>query len=327
MNAMRNIPGKPISSVLNRFINGMHQHAARKLAIAGLLLAVCSTEQLEAQGDLQVVIRASSSASVRSADPLLNNGTSQDFFASAWTCNSGTDTCIHRSLIDFDLSAIDPSWIITDARLDLFGNPTSGRPANAGFNATWIERVTSDWSPNTVNWQNQPSATSSSRISLDEETMPEANSLNLNVTDLVADMIADPSGSFGMRISLQNENIFRSRVFASGNHPDEAIRPTLRISYMEPGSSSTGLQDEQLSRAMQVFPNPANRFVNVRLDKVSGELMSLSLQDMTGRALIQQSVQLQDQQVQLDLTDIPSGLYLMVLSTEQGVASKPLVVQ
>lgn len=324
---MRNIPGKPITSVLNRLAGSTRKHSARAFIITGLLLAVCCIERLEAQVDLQIVIRADSSASVRSTDPLLNDGTSQDFFASAWTCNSGTDTCVHRSLIDFDLSGIDSSWVITDIRLDLFGNPTSGRPANAGFNAIWIERVTSDWSPNMVNWENQPSTTSTNRISLVEETMPEANSLDLNVIDLVTDMLADPAGSFGMRISLQDENIFRSRVFASGNHPDESIRPTLRISYTELGSGSTGLQDEELYRSMQIFPNPANTFVNVRLQDVPDALMNLSLQDMTGRALIQQSIQVLDKQVQLDLSDIPAGLYMMVLSTDQGVASRPLVVQ
>jgi hypothetical protein len=163
-----------------------------------------------------------------------------------WTWNAqGLGEGTIRSYLKFaGLSTIPSNSEILSAKLSLYG-PSSdphapqgnshypGSPyfAYAPENMGWVERVTADWNELTLTWNNKPGTTATNRV-----TIPSSTSLwNYNVTDLdITEMVktaVSGSSNFGFCLSLQNEAIYRSVIFASSDSPNPALRPKLVVTY------------------------------------------------------------------------------------------------
>lgn len=143
---------------------------------------------------------------------------------------------IKRALLNFDLSLLDSSVSILNAKLSLYYNPTESTETfdfHTGQNEFYIERITTDWSYKQVNWLNQPMTTIQNRLSVPASTSGTQNYTNLDVTALISDMIHNPDSGFGMMLKMQTETLpHRGLLFASERHPDISLRPTLEIVYM-----------------------------------------------------------------------------------------------
>jgi hypothetical protein len=169
----------------------------------------------------------------------INRGNDTEFDVSAWT-KSGV-TGWHRSVIDFDFSSISSSTIIKRAFLSLFYNPTSlmsdGLHSSASAhpsgkdNGAYLRRVTSSWEENTILWSNQPTTTLDNQVLLPASTSGNQDYLDIDVTALVEDIINNRSTSYGFMLMLQTEEIYRSLIFASSDHPDVTKHPKLVIEY------------------------------------------------------------------------------------------------
>ncbi|MBL0340784.1 MAG: DNRLRE domain-containing protein [Bacteroidetes bacterium] len=161
-----------------------------------------------------------------------NYGTKKDFNAFAWT-NSGNLTMV-RSLIQFDLSAIPSNALITDAKLSLFFNPTSSEGTHSGANASYLQRVMAPWLESTVTWNNQPVTTTTNQVLIPTSATSTQNYLNINVTNLIRDMLVNPSTNYGFMMRLVNESVMRKMILASSDHLTAALRPKLDITYTTP---------------------------------------------------------------------------------------------
>lgn len=171
-------------------------------------------------------------------NPNTNYGTTRDFKAMAWTWSGAPG--VRRSLIDFDLSGVPAGAQIVDARLSLYFNPnsgdvpfTGGHSSLSGSNASVLQRITSQWDESTVTWNNQPATTTQNEVQLPQSTSPTQDYLDIDVTAMVEDMIADPS-SGGFMIRLQTEQHFRVLLFASSDDLNAALHPKLEITYNDP---------------------------------------------------------------------------------------------
>ncbi len=173
---------------------------------------------------------AGKDAKIWSNNPNNNYATDGDFIAAEWTWNGDEGTL--RSLIQFDLSSIPFGSIITNAYLTLFYNPTSASAGQAGLNASLLQRITSSWDENVVTWNNQPSFTTSNEVTLAQSTLPDQDYPDVDVTQLVQDMIDNPSSSFGFLLRLQTEQTYSSMKFASSDYTDYNLVPELEITYV-----------------------------------------------------------------------------------------------
>ncbi len=157
------------------------------------------------------------------------DGTSHSFISAAWTYNGTFGT--GRSFIEFPLPDLPGNATNIQAHLNLYHNYAAQHAGHYGENASKIRRVIEPWDANTMNWSNQPEVTSQSEVILPKSDYEDQDYTDIDVTALILDSYEDPENSFGFRLSLITEETYRSLVFASGNHTDESIRPSLILQY------------------------------------------------------------------------------------------------
>lgn len=140
---------------------------------------------------------------------------------------------INRALIDFNLTTIPANATIISAYLNLHALGASGSlPGHSGTNnSAYLERVTQNWSENTITWNNQPTSTAVNHVTLNQSTSATQNYLNISVTNLVQDMVNNSSTSFGFKLKLITEAVTNSLLFASKDNSNTSLAPTLVVTY------------------------------------------------------------------------------------------------
>jgi hypothetical protein len=89
-------------------------------------------------------------------------------------------------------------------------------------------------------------------------------------------------------------------------------------------STTVGLQNTAMSTAVQVYPNPASHEVNVVLPGFAQQA-SIRIADLAGRTVVAtQQATPGANRLSLNLS---AGVYQVVITTAQGMATKKLVVQ
>jgi hypothetical protein len=79
---------------------------------------------------------------------------------------------------------------------------------------------------------------------------------------------------------------------------------------------------------MEIMPNPANSWAFVQLySEVEGEF-DLRVQDILGNTLQSRTVRLNygDNQLEIDGSQLPNGMYHVVLSNTRGYVSQKLII-
>jgi hypothetical protein len=169
-----------------------------------------------------------------------NFGKNPQLAANAWTF--GGEFAIVRSLLAFDLNQVPTNAVINNAKLSLYAWDTNTGLLQHWFtdgsNAAWLERITTPWNEFTVTWNTQPSTSIENRVELPISTSRTQNYLDVNVTQLVSDMIANRSTSYGFMLKLQTEQTYRIMNFCSSDHPNQALHPKLEIRYTVPINDS-----------------------------------------------------------------------------------------
>jgi hypothetical protein len=165
-----------------------------------------------------------------------NFGNSSDFTSSGWTF-SGNDSDV-RGIIEFDLSSMPASALITSAYLSLYYNPNpsstdTGHSILTGSNESIIQRVITSWDETTVTWDNQPSTTSLNQVTLPQSISQTQDYTNIDVTNMVQDMVDNPATSFGFLLRLVDETPYKQLTFASSDNMDPNILPKLEINYLD----------------------------------------------------------------------------------------------
>ncbi len=215
--------------------------------IITLFLCICSFFVINAQTTIILPIDSKDGKDAiihgLSSEENINYGNNPQLPATAWTFDGIPG--VVRSVLGFDLSSIPSNAIINSAQLSLFAiDSTQGMGPHStlsGSNECWLERITSSWDESTVTWNTQPTTTSQNRITLAASTSETENYLDMDVTLLVQDMIANPSSSDGFMLKLKNESYFRRMNFCSSDHINRALHPKLVIIYTQPDPIDTCL--------------------------------------------------------------------------------------
>jgi hypothetical protein len=157
-----------------------------------------------------------------------------------------------------------------------------------------------------------------------EVPMPSDSTYEIGMLANADAYVSDTIGGSGhIRVTVSPSNIKVDFIRAylpadtiSGAHQNGEVA----FSYTIEGSTTTGNNvDRGYSSMVNVFPNPAKEFVNVRLPSDSN-LNSVSLFNSMGQ-LVKQT-----QSTQIDVRDLPYGFYLLNVKTERFEVNKKIII-
>jgi Lysyl oxidase/Secretion system C-terminal sorting domain len=89
----------------------------------------------------------------------------------------------------------------------------------------------------------------------------------------------------------------------------------------------SGSADFSKDVVMELFPNPAQDKVQIRLQGGMTEQATISLTDLTGRVVRQWSADDHKNKLEINVADIPAGVYIVSVQAADFVASQRLVIE
>jgi PKD repeat protein len=186
--------------------------------------------------------------------PDTNYGDIPKFDCSGWT-HYGVPG-VNRAVIDFDLSAIPAEAEVTDARLNLYF--VCLEPSffgHTGYNDAYLQLITEPWEEDVVTWNNQPASTEDFQVYLPPSTDPYQDYTDIDITEFVQKLKAQPETYHGIMLRLLDESPYRCLLFASSDYSDTVeMRPKLEITYQSftmPPVASFSYESEALTVSFQ----------------------------------------------------------------------------
>ena len=212
----------------------------------------------------------------------------------------------NRGLMAFDLSSIPIGSTIISAKLNLHAYTDFTvavlQNGHCGNNQSKLSRITSNWDESTVTWNTQPTVSNVNEILLSQSNATNQDYLNMNVSNLVQDMVNNPTTSFGFRLALVDEVVTSSLAFCSKEFANPAKRPTLFVEYRLPSSSLSDFTFEEFA----MYPNPAQNTLYLSFPNAE-QNRRITCVDAQGKRIFQ--VNGENQDLELDLSSMEAGIY------------------
>lgn len=95
-----------------------------------------------------------------------------------------------------------------------------------------------------------------------------------------------------------------------------------RFTVHHPDAKTNPVKDPN-ERSFIVYPNPAKEILRIEAQKI---IKSIIVYDLLGRPMMVRS-RLDSTKIQLPVTDLPAGLYLLRVQTEGGVSSREILIE
>jgi hypothetical protein len=108
----------------------------------------------------------------------------------------------------------------------------------------------------------------------------------------------------------------------------KTIRNAFLTNSLPNGNSFFGINDKikHGNATLKLFPNPATSMVNVKFSYEDHGVAIVSLSNAQGTVINRLEVNRNNPLVQLDLSGIPCGLYLVTIQSESAIASQKLLI-
>ncbi len=92
-------------------------------------------------------------------------------------------------------------------------------------------------------------------------------------------------------------------------------------------SPSTAVEIIDDDGLVNVFPNPAQDFINIDFDRFPYDVSSVSVYDVTGNQIIYKEVTKAQQKFRLETSSWLDGVYFVVINTDQGLLTKKIIIK
>lgn len=126
-------------------------------------------------------------------------------------------------------------------------------------------------------------------------------------------LIRDTQGAiviFIQSVEGGNKRVHQAKVFLSPPIPDMI----------------TSIEDPTFAASIQVYPNPANREVNIVLPQAARTAIPIVMVDAQGRQIYTGQFATGEQQKTIITTEMASGLYILHVQAPEGIARKKVMV-
>ncbi len=181
--------------------------------------------------------------------------------------DNSTQVC--KDLLSFTMPAAVASSTIDSATLQIF---PYWQYEHYSAVTTWVDQVTSSWSAGSVDWNNQPSITTTGAVTA---TTVQGTTGSFDITSFVQGWVDTPSTNYGIQLNENgNGGTYWKRVISS--EQTGANIPTLAITYSKPTatvSAPTGnvwTNSRTLTWAYTSTDGPAQAAYDVQVATDSG---------------------------------------------------------
>ena len=88
----------------------------------------------------------------------------------------------------------------------------------------------------------------------------------------------------------------------------------------------TGLEEDELANSIVVYPNPANRFLNVSILEQKREDIDMIIFNNAGQMVYSKNIPANSQQITIDVNEFSEGVYLIRFNSKNTVITKKLII-
>jgi hypothetical protein len=184
-------------------------------------------------------------------------------------------------------------------------------------------------------------------FNLDHPWGPAGSNTNCNFSDQVGDTPTQAEPNYGCNNSYPlescgtgiNSDMFnnfmdygndeclffftngqKSRMLAALNGPRASLKSSNGLS-----SCPVGIEDHILESSLLIYPNPTAEFINIQSDQADNIISEIRILDMVGRELLVQSnIKLGYAAIQLDVSELSKGAYVLEISSEHQRVSRKI---
>ncbi len=252
---------------------------------------------------------------------------STELVAAFWTYESNIN--IWRPLLKFNFQEVPQGSQIISGKLSLYGNPYPSSVPHSGKNESYLRKVTADWNQNTATWNNQPGFSIEDQVLLPQSLYSFQDYLDIDVTELVRDMINNPSSNFGFVIMNRIEDVFRCLNFASSKCILADKRPKIDLIINTIGIEPISTNIPADYKLYQNFPNPFNPVTNIKFDLPRSSFIRLEIFDEVGRVistLVNEKLNGGTYLVKWDGSNFGSGAYFVKLESGNKMITKKIIL-
>lgn len=121
---------------------------------------------------------------------------------------------------------------------------------------------------------------------------------------------------------LTNPNMSKAKGLAYIDTIQNYLNPRI-VTCM---NLETGIPNQDISRSIDVFPNPAAGEFYVSLNEMAGDVKSIMLSDVTGKAVLTRTGTMSVRE-RIETKDLTAGVYMLTVSTSKGNAVKRVVIK
>jgi len=262
-------------------------------------------------------------AKVWSINPTTNLYADPDVICAHWTWNATPGTL--KSLLKVDLSSIPLYSTIQSATLSLYYNTLSSSNGQQGTNASYLQLITSAWSPTTVTWNTQPSTSTTAEVLLPMSTTMTEDYPGIDVTNLISNLYQFPNTYYGIELNLQDSvTMYSAMKFFNESASDTTKTPKLVICYTNNADvpSVSGNNNEVI-----IYPNPSNGEYSILYSNKNRELPTLEVINVLGQVVYSSILSGYGSNLtaNLDLSNQPNGMYLIRINNGTEVIAKKVV--
>jgi hypothetical protein len=112
----------------------------------------------------------------------------------------------------------------------------------------------------------------------------------------------------------------KSRMLGALNGPRASLKSSNGLS-----SCPVGIEDHILESSLLIYPNPTSDFINIQSDQADNIVSEIRILDMAGRELLLQSnIKLGYAAIQLDVSELSKGAYVLEISSDNERVSKKI---